>query len=64
MNQRINSTNLEQALWSRASTRGHGSQQGAKVAIVAEVEENTTTSSIKMEMVTQILLKEGKTLLT
>ena len=30
-----------------------------EVMVVVEVEEDTTTSTIKMEMVTQILLKEG-----
>ena len=30
---------------------------------MAEVEKDTTTSTIKIEMVTQILLKEGATLL-
>ena len=31
--------------------------------VVVEVEENTTTSTIEMEMVTQILLNEGTILL-
>ena len=31
--------------------------------VVVEVEENTTTSTIEMEMVTQILLNEGARLL-
>ena len=34
-----------------------------EVVVVAEVEKDTTTSTIKIEMVTQILLKEGATLL-
>ena len=35
----------------------------AEVMVMVEVEKDTTTSIIKIEMVTQILLKEGATLL-
>ena len=63
MNKRINSTNLEQALQSRASIGGMVVNNVVEAMVVVEVEEDTTTSTIKIEIVTQILLKKEATLL-